>query len=174
MGKAKLNIPMCVALVLLLLTMITTHLTSGLYARYSVSATSSDQARVAKFAVKGTSSGDVTVISDSSSNGIYAFTVTNESEVAISYTLDMMFDVAAKDWLALELDKTETGTYFNDKSCSFSTVYELTPGEARNHSVSFSVSNWAPVTSQNTQIVQNASDTWNLHFHVLVHAQQID
>ena len=30
MGKAKLNIPMCAALVLLFLTMLSIHLTSGL------------------------------------------------------------------------------------------------------------------------------------------------
>ena len=34
MGKAKLNIPMCAALVLLLLTMVSIYLVSGLYARY--------------------------------------------------------------------------------------------------------------------------------------------
>ncbi len=55
MGKKsqKLNIPMCAALVLLMLTMISIHLTSGLYARYTTTASGSDSARVAKFDITG-------------------------------------------------------------------------------------------------------------------------
>jgi len=45
--KAKLNIPMCLALILLCLTMFTTHLMSGLYARYVTKGSGEDSARVA-------------------------------------------------------------------------------------------------------------------------------
>ena len=46
-NKAKLNIPICVACVLLCLTMISIHLSSGLYARYTTSASGADGSRVA-------------------------------------------------------------------------------------------------------------------------------
>ena len=45
----KVNIPMILAIILLFLTLLSVHLTSGLYARYVSTATGSDSARVAKF-----------------------------------------------------------------------------------------------------------------------------
>lgn len=47
--KAKMNIPMCLAAILLCLTLISIHLTSGLYAKYISSASGNDSARVIKF-----------------------------------------------------------------------------------------------------------------------------
>ncbi|MBE6887524.1 MAG: hypothetical protein E7484_03785 [Ruminococcaceae bacterium] len=47
--RRKLNIPFCVAVVLLFLTLVSIHFTSGLYARYTVSDTSDDSARAATF-----------------------------------------------------------------------------------------------------------------------------
>lgn len=47
--KAKINIPMCFAAILLCLTLISIHLTSGLYAKYISSASGNDSARVIKF-----------------------------------------------------------------------------------------------------------------------------
>lgn len=46
---AKVNIPICIASVLLCLTLISVHLTSGLYAKYISSSAGSDSARVATF-----------------------------------------------------------------------------------------------------------------------------
>ncbi len=48
---ARVNIPFCIAAVLLCLTLVSMHLTSGLFARYSASAEGHDSARVAKFDV---------------------------------------------------------------------------------------------------------------------------
>ena len=47
--KTKINIPMCLAVILLCLTLISIHLTSGLYAKYISSASGNDSARVIKF-----------------------------------------------------------------------------------------------------------------------------
>lgn len=47
--KTKMNIPMCLAAILLCLTLISIHLTSGLYAKYISSASGNDSARVIKF-----------------------------------------------------------------------------------------------------------------------------
>lgn len=58
--KAKMNIPMCVAMVLLCLTLITTHMMCGLYARYIARASGEDSARVAEFGqVTITETGDM-------------------------------------------------------------------------------------------------------------------
>ena len=46
---AKVNIPMCIASFLFCLTLISIHLTSGLYAKYISSASGNDSARVIKF-----------------------------------------------------------------------------------------------------------------------------
>jgi hypothetical protein len=53
-SNAKVNIPMCLACVLLCLTLVSIHLTSGLYAKYTVSGSGSDNARVITF-------GDITL-----------------------------------------------------------------------------------------------------------------
>jgi hypothetical protein len=47
--KTKINIPMCLAVILLCLTLISIHLTSGLYAKYISSDSGNDFARVIKF-----------------------------------------------------------------------------------------------------------------------------
>lgn len=98
MGKAKLNIPMCAALILLMLTMISIHLTSGLYARYTATATASDSARVAKFDVEGT-------LTATATNGEYTLTVDNKSEVAVKYKVIVTFGEAlpGTDTLAITL-----------------------------------------------------------------------
>ena len=46
---AKVNIPMCIAVFLFCLTLISIHLTTGLYAKYIVSEAGSDSARVIAF-----------------------------------------------------------------------------------------------------------------------------
>lgn len=46
---AKVNIPMCIATLLFCLTLVSVHFTSGLYAKYSVSDSGSDSARVISF-----------------------------------------------------------------------------------------------------------------------------
>lgn len=47
--KTKVNIPMCMALVLLYLTLLSSHMTSGLYARYTAAGAGEDSARVITF-----------------------------------------------------------------------------------------------------------------------------
>lgn len=48
-SKLKLNIPMCIACVLLCLTLFSFHFCGGLYAKYTASGEGSDSARVIKF-----------------------------------------------------------------------------------------------------------------------------
>lgn len=57
--KPQMNIPMCAAAVLFCLTVISTHLVSGLYARYTTSGSGDDSARVIRFGeISITESGD--------------------------------------------------------------------------------------------------------------------
>lgn len=177
MGKQhKVNIPMCAALILLCLTMISIHLTSGLYARYTVTASGHDSARVAKFAVGGSSEENplsIENIPDDDSD-IYTFTVTNDSEVTVEYTLEFVFASEVSAWVELTLDKTATepgtaGTFTNGTNCSFSPVFTLAPGGSRTHNVLMGA-DWTDLTkTANAETVQR-----NLTFTVNVHAQQID
>lgn len=89
--RTKLNIPMCLAGVLLCLTLISVHLTSGLYARYTTTAEGSDLARVAVFKVTEDrttfSSGVVLGVAPGEKPTTAAIHVKNDSEVAIRYTI---------------------------------------------------------------------------------------
>lgn len=74
--KAKLNIPMCLAGILFCLTLISVHLTGGLYAKYTASGTGSDSARVITFGeLTLTETGDFTSKTDSEKNEYKEFII---------------------------------------------------------------------------------------------------
>lgn len=176
MGKAKLNIPMCAALVLLFLTMLSIHLTSGLYARYTATSTASDSARVAKFAISGTENGTVAVSSHADSNEKYQMTVRNESEVAISYSLEFVFLEDVTDWLELTLeDGPSMKLKDSKKTIIFENVGELPPLSEVTHSVVFTVKDgqWSYVTVDATDPTEE-SVSKDMTFIVNIHATQID
>ena len=89
--KQNVNIPIRVAAVLLCLTLFSTYLVSGLFARYTASAEGSDGARVARFSIQG--SGALTQpIAVSLAPGDtkeVSLLIENESEVAVEYTIDV-------------------------------------------------------------------------------------
>ncbi len=91
--QAKRNIPIRVAAVLFCLTLLSTYLVTGLFARYTSSAESSDHARVAKFSIRGGLK-DGAVLSQSieaslAPGGTQPATIIieNNSEVAVEYTI---------------------------------------------------------------------------------------
>lgn len=98
-SNKKTPVVFYLSFVLLCAVLITTHMMSGLYARYTTRATSSDSARVAKFRVTDTltvtdSKGDVvhsfTMFEDSLIPGestTYTFAVQNDSEVAVRFSV---------------------------------------------------------------------------------------
>lgn len=91
-NKKKLNIPICVATVLLCLTMISITLTSSLYARYATASSGSDDARVASFNIstvvdRSQQNTIKLTAADNSSSGTYKFTIANNSEVAVKYSV---------------------------------------------------------------------------------------
>lgn len=167
MGKAKLNIPMCAALVLFLLTMISIHMTSGLYARYISTAGSGDSARVAKFQVESS----IEQAKDSDGNDIanqFVLTVTNDSEVAVRYSIEIVTDAPLKATIGeTELTVTDGKMTFTDAA------WVLAPGAGSvEHTIELDVSDWVGVTSEDTAYVE--TEPVEFTFDVNVHAEQID
>ena len=170
MGKAKLNIPMCAALILLLLTMISVHMTSGLYARYTSTATATDTARVAKFDVARS----VEPVKDK--NGVYELTITNNSEVSITYHVDLVFKESLKD--ALDSGKLsitlhgKTGSWDDStNTLTFNKVETIKyNSEPVTRELVIEVQDWKFVTAAG----EGASIEKTLDFTVNVTAEQVD
>ncbi len=86
-SNEKINIPMCVACVLLCLTLFSFHLCGGLYARYTSTDFGSDTARVAQFDVSEESACFTKDFLVETVPGITTQTITvvNNSEVTVAY-----------------------------------------------------------------------------------------
>lgn len=114
-----------IALVLLCMVAFSTSMLAGLYARYSTKADGEDSARVARFDVAADWK-DVTVVASSvQTNGEYQFTVTNNSEVAITYDLVITFPGGIPDYLQTSLpDKVAVKS---GNTITFSDVASLAP-----------------------------------------------
>ena len=175
MGKAKLNIPMCAALVLLFLTMLSIHLTSGLYARYTATSTASDSARVAKFDVKGTGSGDLTVTSANTEAGIYTLTIENDSEVAVEYDIGVTFNEAIDSSMLVVTLNDASGTLSADrKTIVFAGKENLAPNaDPVTKTLKFQILDWAFVTGK-TNIDLGTTINKALTFTVNINAVQVD
>lgn len=172
MGKAKINIPMCAALVLLLLTMISIHLTCGLYARYTAISSSQDSARVAKFHVIGSvDKKDICVnCTQTEKSGVYNITVSNQSEVTVKYIIYVKLDqnvVGTDLWVKMdgEEGKVEQNMQF--------TRGPLAPFSEKIHTLELGVYNWATVTSK-AENPGDASVDWVLNFDVDIAVEQVD
>lgn len=166
MNKAKLNIPMFAALILLLLTMITTHMTSGLYARYTAQASGSDSARVAKFAVSST----VTANEDKTDEYTHTLVVHNGSEVAVEYSVEVVMDEHLSVTIGEEtktLTGEETSVTFTDDS------WKLAPGANSNGiGMKLAISDWSGLTDPNED--KNKEEHVTLGFTVNIIAVQMD
>ena len=171
MGKhsGKPNIPMCAALILLCLTLISTHLTCGLYARYTSSAAGSDSARVAKFDVNCTLAPNEGT--DDEPND-FIVTVKNNSEVAVSYSIivetEATMDVTLKKGDTLSVTKTTD----EDNRVIFSdTEWKLAPNAAAvNYDLVLALKSWNGLTED----MENISDTKDFGFTVRAHVVQVD
>lgn len=177
MGKPKLNIPMCAALVLLLLTMISIHLTSGLFARYTSSSSGADSARVAKFDVKVTGPAENVLCEVTALHpGGITFTVENKSEVAIEYSIRVKINEAAGCGVLVLLDSDEGKRLEfeagKEAEKKYSNVGQLEIGsEATSHSLTFEPLDWTKITSG---VEGAASELLEQAFTVYIDAVQID
>lgn len=164
MDKMKLNIPMFAALILLLLTMITTHITSGLFARYTTQGSGSDSARVAEFDVSSL------LTAYANENGKFKLTVTSNSEVAVQYKIVVEFDAP----MSVALDGGEPRTRPEQKkSVTFTNdAWVFAPGSASSeHTLQFAMTDWSYITGT---VTNQAEVTQTLSFNVNVVAEQVD
>lgn len=161
MKGRKHNIPMCMALVLLCLTMLTTHLTGGLYARYTTTATGSDGARVAKFDVQCT----VTPVGGTSDQ--FTVTVTNASEVTVKYDLQVSPGTGMPA-MNVKFDTLTEGVTGN----TFSNNWKLTPGAERDHTLTLGMKTFDGTFTRNPDWV--TEESVDMKFFVNVMAEQLD
>ncbi len=106
-SKPKGNILNRVAAVLFCLTLFLTYLVTGLYARYTTSGRSGDNARVAKFSIEGEEMLSQTIEADliPGESKTANLVIHNESEVAVEYTIDVT-NVTINLPLSLRMEKT--------------------------------------------------------------------
>lgn len=159
--EPKFNIPMFAALVLLLLTMVSMHLTSGLYARYTASSGGSASARVAKFDVVH----NLAPVTDDP--GHYTLTVTNKSEVTVQFKLDVVYDAPMSVSIKDTAEPTKNGnTYtFTDEN------WTLVPNTGEKVlDLTFNMTDWTQITKD----ANGKSAEKSYHFDVLITAEQVD
>lgn len=105
------NLPIRVAAVLFCLTLLSTYLVTGLFARYAVTAQSSEQARVAAFSITGAEALDQTktikaTVSPGETTEVKLI-INNNSEVAVEYEIEVINDTENLP-LSLELKEGNT------------------------------------------------------------------
>lgn len=171
-GKKKTSIgPLIfrIALIVLCMTAFTTSMLSGLYARYTAKNNGEDSARVAKFNVAAEWSGNVTVdASLGQTDGEYKFTVTNNSEVAITYDLVITFPGGIPDYLQTSLsDKVAVKS---GNTITFSKVASLAPSTTgTQHTLTFTMD-----LEKFTQPATGESCEETLTFTATIRCTQID
>lgn len=164
----KVNIPMCLACVLLCLTLISMHLTGGLLARYVTEAEGSDSARVAGFNILTSGPEGVEIQYSEGDSGDYILTVDNKSEVAISYTIKVVVD-PVDFGIRVKLGDQELNT--NESTALTVTAPPLAPGGEATHELTFTVVDWGEFTKF---VNSQPNRTHELSFTVSVDAVQID
>jgi hypothetical protein len=169
-----------VALVLLCCLLFSTHLTSGLYARYTTTATASDSARVAKFSVTNRSAGSVPVSVRLSFFDPAAISDTVSVEVESASEVTLRYDVIVtmptlpesgtyEDWFILLLDGNAP-TSVSGNTFTFSAVDTISAGDTsvNEHELIFAI---ATSYLGNPNVVKNV-DTGTVQ--ITVHAEQVD
>ena len=108
-SKGKINIPIRIASVLVCLVLFSLHFNSGMYAKYSTGTVDKDKGRIAKFDVSAGKAGNsVTVLSFEPASGsgsfeaqTFKFRVENRSEVAVRYSVRIIFENEIPDYLTV-------------------------------------------------------------------------
>jgi len=162
--------------VMLLMTFISCHVISGTVAKYSRTGTEgSDSARVASFSVTA-ADGESSLTVSYPSPASYTINVRNDSEVAVSYTIEVSFDDDVSSMLSVALDgDTKTGTVSGGKTTYTwsSNAFALNAGNADGEkSLALSVTPQASVLPGESSKVESDSNSYS--FHVEVTFEQID
>lgn len=178
--RAKVNLPICLAGILLCLTVVSVRLAFGIFARYSTTASAEDDARVARFDVDITGETQNPVFAYGTTEGdAFTITVENLSEVAVAYDVIVTLDAMAVG-TTVQLDGgvgVVDGT-----TTSFVGAGALPPNagaENRNtHTLAFAM-NWDALTAEDWASLTGAETTGTaiskpLNFTVTVNVAQVD
>ena len=143
---------------LLCLMLVTFSMVSGLYARYSSTATGEAGASVAKFDVQvtGDDTGVAVDVSQATDN-VYAITITNNSDVTVRYTLSVS-------------GISGVSVTFDGNIATSSTGIMPSGTGPISHELIFTVTDWALVTEG----MNGQSDSIALDFTITVDIEQVD
>ena len=157
-----------IALILLCMTLFSTSMLSGLYAKYTAKNDGNDDARVALFKVEAGWSENVTVnASVGDTQGKYTFTVTNDSEVAVRYDLIVTFD-SLPAWLSVSLGSSMS--IKDGNTYTFHNIASLAPGTTGTiHTLTFTMDPDAFTKSES-----GSSVTKTVSFTATIRCTQID
>lgn len=168
-----------VACVLFSLVLISIAMMSGLYAKYMSRGNGGDDARVAKFSVSASlddgdddsSENDITVdLSADAANGNYTVTVTNDSEVAVEYTIAVTISDSLPAGVGVKIGDV-TATQSGNTYTFSSDAWALAPnGATATHTLTFEVTNHDTFTSGAT----GESYSSSFDFDVTCNFVQID
>lgn len=163
-----------VALILLCLVMISIHLMGGMYAKYTTKGSGGDDARVAKFEVL--TEGDakdlvLTSASIDSASGDYKIRITNNSEVAVTYTVTASAPEFFTDGGEFEADKGNTEYDVTDKG-GRRIIGTLAPGASITHTMTFFVKDWTLFTNDVTGEEYHSTNKYKAV--IAIKAEQID
>lgn len=159
---------MFLAGVMFCLVLITTSMMGGLFARYAATGTGRDSARVAGFNVDVTGPDEVDIqYAVDQDTGTYQLEIVNNSEVAVSYDIEV--DVAKADadfdiQVALQGNKRDTQ---NGTRLDFGTVGSLAPNSKGTCDLVFSVLDWAEFTAQSNGSTRTAELDFTVHIDVV-------
>ena len=177
--RAKVNLPICLAGILLCLTLLSVRLAFGIFARYSTTASAEDDARVARFDVDITGETQNPVFAYGTAAGnACTITVVNRSEVAVRYDVIVTLDAAAGT--SVQLDGV--GGAVDGTTTTFAGVGALAANagaeNAKTHALSFRM-DWSTLTTEDWAALTGAETIGTvistpLNFTVTVNVAQVD
>ena len=179
-ARAHMNIPICLAGILLCLTMFSIYVASNLFARYQTTASAEDDARVAKFDVDVTGQTQNPVFAYGTTTGnACTITVENRSEVAVRYDVIVTLDAAAVG-TTVQLDGV--GGTVDGATTSFADVGVLPPNagaeNAATHALAFRM-DWSALTAETWASLagtetKGTAISKSLNYTVTVNVTQVD
>lgn len=158
----------------LCMTLFSSHMTGGLYARYTSSASGSDEARVAKFDVSvgfpDKTKFDLNCYDASKQSIQYEITVTPtvQNEVAVEYSLVVTFAEAPPSWLVLSIPGESAPSVTEGRTVyTFANIGTFSPMNTTPHTFTLTVT--VPEGTPSTE-----AGNYNLAAKVSVEVTQID
>ena len=155
--QSNIKIPFVfnLGLVLMCLMLVTFSMVGGLYARYSTTATGEATAQIAKFDVQvtGDTTGVAVDVAQETEEGVYTFTIINNSDVTVKYGLTMTCEQPVSGIVA-NFDQNEGN---------------LRPGENVARKLTFTVD-----LAEVTKDMSGPSGSISYDFTVKVNIEQVD